>query len=109
MNTIHVSHIDSNHKPRPSVSRPGLWESEAWVISEKRASLLKGGKFYAHTSRQEPSFDGGSIKDYELVKPKNGYTRVKFYYRPEKSSIGIIAPTSGWRNEYRIYIQNEKK
>jgi hypothetical protein len=104
MKAIHVTHksSDPKHLPRKSIKRPGLYESDAWVVSEERAEELKGSTIYMHQSRDMPSFDGGEIIDFEEVKPKIKYIRVRFFYRKEKDCIGISAPKSGWRNEYRI-------
>lgn len=52
-------------------AKAGLYESEAWLLSEADVAALKGGEVLFHETKSRPSYFGGSILDIRPVDTPN--------------------------------------
>lgn len=52
-------------------AKAGVYESQAWLLSEADIAALKGGEVLFHETKSRPSYFGGSILDIRPVDEAN--------------------------------------
>lgn len=81
--------------------REGVWETAYWIVGNKTAASLIGGRVYVHRGKNIPSRAGGIITE---VYPESGTTENRRVIRFQASVAceGIVTGREGWGNERKI-------
>jgi hypothetical protein len=79
----------------------GVWETAYWIVGDKTATSLIGGKVYVHRGQNVPSHAGGTImKIYH--EPGSAEKRRVIQFKASVDCSGVVAAREGWGNERKI-------
>ena len=89
-----------NLRPRSDVGE-GIWETAYWIVGDKTAASLIGGKVYVHRGQNLPSHAGGKIIEIYHELGTDEKRRV-IRFQADAACHGIVAERKGWGNERKI-------
>ena len=93
-----------NLRPRSDAGE-GIWETAYWIVGEKTAASLIGGKVYVHRGQNVPSHAGGRIIEI-YHEPGTAQRRRVIRFAATADCQGVTADREGWGNERKIIWQS---
>lgn len=105
MPAIHLIHRQNDPRCEPIRRIAGTTDEYTtgfWLVSEKNANKLVGGKIYFHHKQAEKSYFGGIILDADLIGSGPEPRRVMFRFRFEVKCRYVRTPAVGWGQEMKL-------
>lgn len=78
------------------------WESGWWSLDESIARELVGGEIYFHKKQMEPSFFGGVITGYRIVRDEQHLGKVVFVLQYKADCRNVRTDKNGWSKKMKI-------
>jgi hypothetical protein len=82
----------------------GIWETAYWIVGDKTAASLIGGKVFVHRGQNIPSHAGGKIIEI-YHEPDTDERRRVIRFEATPDCQDVIAERKGWGNERKIIWQ----
>ena len=91
MPALHLIHKDDPTLAQitPVARRANVYRSGNWILAEKTATALIGGRIYFHRKQRERSFYGGTITAFDMIKEGKDEGRVIFTFESLLSGIRV--------------------
>ncbi|QTN33620.1 hypothetical protein HZ994_15320 [Akkermansiaceae bacterium] len=101
MATLHLHNKPDTELPQPADPVDGICETGAWYVSVARAASMVGADLHIHRNKTEPSFNAGTILDFErrnYSDPRDGKTKMRTYFkfRETPGKKGRTTGPEGW-------------